>query len=54
MFHWVENTFLTSKILEMEFLEKNRMTGTDSSVLNFDQNFRHNFQVSFGVYPLNK
>ena len=36
MFHWVENTFLTSKILEMEFLEKNRMTGTDSPVLNFE------------------
>ena len=31
------------KILEMEFLEKNNTTGSDSSVLHFDRNFRRNF-----------
>ena len=31
------------KILEIEFLEKNNVIGTNLSVLHFDENFRHNF-----------
>ena len=31
------------KIIETEFLEKSNTTGTDSSDLHFDQNFRHSF-----------
>ena len=39
------NTFywLLSKIPEKEFLEKNNITGTNSSFFHFDQNFRRNY-----------
>ena len=41
-FYW-----LLSKILETEFLKKNNTTGTDLSVLHFDQNFRRNFLMNY-------
>lgn len=31
------------KTPEMEILEKNKTSGSDSSLLHFDQNFRCNF-----------
>ena len=34
--------FQLTKILEMEFLEKNETTGTNLFILHFDQNFKHN------------
>ena len=35
--------FWLKKLPEMEFLEKNKTAGTNSSVLHFDQNLRQNF-----------
>ena len=44
------------KTPEMEILENNKTTGSDSSVPHFDQNFRQflNEKVTFRVGPINK
>ena len=34
----------------MEFLEKNKTTGTNLSVLHFDQNFRQNFEILSNIW----
>ena len=46
-----------TKVLEIRFLQKNNMTGINSSVLHFDQNFSHknkNEKKTFGVGPVNR
>ena len=42
--------FWLTKVIEMEFLEKNKTTGTNSSVLHFDQNFRQNFEILSNIW----
>ena len=42
MSDWVKKKWHT-EIPKTEFLEKNNTTGTDSFVLHFNQNIRHNF-----------
>ena len=42
--------FWLTKVTEMEFLEKNKTTGTNLSVLHFDQNFRQNFEILSNIW----
>ena len=37
--------FWLTEILETKFIEKNNTTGTDLSIIHFDQNFRRNFWI---------
>ena len=43
MFDLVENTLQAYEILETEVSEESNTTGADSFIVQFDQNFVHNF-----------